>query len=131
MEDLFSLSHGPTKYLTHCNGYIINGYRFHVEDYDKKLRTQNYGVVVVGDSGTPGDNVDYYGVLTEVIELQFIEDRRVILFRLFYVNDNSNKVWQVARKTQPRDSYETLENKDDDIEMNDDSLELGSSSEKN
>ncbi|KAF3679216.1 hypothetical protein FXO38_02865 [Capsicum annuum] len=62
MEDLLLLSRGPTKYLTHCNGYIVNGYRFHVEDYDKKLRTQNCGVVVVGDTGNPGENVDYYGI---------------------------------------------------------------------
>ncbi|KAK6773982.1 hypothetical protein RDI58_029221 [Solanum bulbocastanum] len=48
MEDLLSLSCGPTKYSTHSDGYVINGYRFHVEDYDKKLRTQNCGVVVLG-----------------------------------------------------------------------------------
>ncbi|KAK6791398.1 hypothetical protein RDI58_010479 [Solanum bulbocastanum] len=30
MEDMASLSRGPTQYLIHCNGYIVNGYRFHV-----------------------------------------------------------------------------------------------------
>ncbi|KAH0655355.1 hypothetical protein KY285_030237 [Solanum tuberosum] len=48
MEDLLSLSRGPTRYSTHSN-----------------------------DS----ENLDYYGVLTDVIELQFVMDRRVMLFR--------------------------------------------------
>ncbi|KAK6803328.1 hypothetical protein RDI58_001112 [Solanum bulbocastanum] len=36
MEDLLSLSRGPTKYSTRSNGYVVNGYRFHVEDYDTR-----------------------------------------------------------------------------------------------
>ncbi|KAH0710852.1 hypothetical protein KY284_012279 [Solanum tuberosum] len=134
MKDLLSLSRGPTRYSTHSN-----------------------------DS----ENFDYYGVLTDVIELQFVMDRRVTLFRcnwfdvydeikgvkkdeydfvsvnpdrflktnepfvladqasqVFYANDNSNKGWQVVRKTQPRDSYEIVEQMDDDI------VELGSPSQK-
>ncbi|WMV08510.1 hypothetical protein MTR67_001895 [Solanum verrucosum] len=167
MEDLLSLSRGPTRYSTHSNGYIVNGYRFHVEDYDKKLRTQNCGVVVLGENDKDSENLDYYGVLTDVIELKFIMDRRVVLFhcnwfdvcdeikgvkkdeydlvsvnpdrflktnepfvladqasQVFYANDNSNKDWQVVRKTQPRDSYEIVEQMDDDI------VELGSPSQK-
>ncbi|WMV10036.1 hypothetical protein MTR67_003421 [Solanum verrucosum] len=167
MEDLLSLSRGPTQYSTRSNGYIVNGYRFHVEDYDKKLRTQNCGVVVVGENDKDSDSLDYYGVLTDVIELQFVMDRRVILFRcnwfdvydeirgvkkdeydfvsvnpsrflktnepfiladqasqVFYANDNSNKGWQVVRKTQPRDSFDIVE------QIDDDTVELGSSSQK-
>ncbi|XP_006341846.1 uncharacterized protein [Solanum tuberosum] len=71
MEDLLSLSRGPTQYLRCSNGYVVNGYRFHVEDYDKKLRTQNCGVVVLGENDKDSENLDYYGVLTDVIELQF------------------------------------------------------------
>lgn len=79
MEDLLALSRGPTQYVLHYNGYIVNGFRFHVEDYDKYLRTQNCGVVVVGETGEHSENIDYYGVLTDVLELQFTR-RRVILF---------------------------------------------------
>ncbi|WMV08999.1 hypothetical protein MTR67_002384 [Solanum verrucosum] len=167
MEDFLSLSCGPTQYSTHSNGYIVNEYRFHVEYYDKKLRTQNCGVVVLGENDKDSENLDYYGVLTDVIELQFVMDRRVTLFRcnwfdvydeikgvkkdeydfvsanpdrflktnepfvladqasqVFYAKDNSNKGWQVVRKTQPRDSYEIVEQMDDDI------VELGSPSQK-
>ncbi|KAG5629139.1 hypothetical protein H5410_000856 [Solanum commersonii] len=60
----FSLSRVLHLYSTHSNGYIVNGYRFHVEDYDKKLRTQNCGVVVLGENDKDSENLDYYGVLT-------------------------------------------------------------------
>ncbi|WMV09569.1 hypothetical protein MTR67_002954 [Solanum verrucosum] len=142
--------------------------RFHVEDYDKKLRTQNCDVVVLGENDKDSENLDYYGVLTDVIELQFVMDRRVVLFRcnwfdmydeikgvkkdeydfvsvnpgrflkinepfvlanqasqVFYANDNSNKGWLVVMKTQPRDSFETIEQMNDD-----DVVELGSPSQK-
>ncbi|KAK6782082.1 hypothetical protein RDI58_019878 [Solanum bulbocastanum] len=44
--------------------------------------------------------------------------------QVFYTNDNSYKGWQVVTKTQPRDSYEIVEQMDDDI------VELGSPSQK-
>ncbi|KAK6791413.1 hypothetical protein RDI58_010494 [Solanum bulbocastanum] len=79
MEDILALSCGPTKYVLHYNGYIVNGYRFHAEDYDKNFRTQNCNVVVVGETDKHSDNINYYGVLTDVLELQFM-GRRVVLF---------------------------------------------------
>ena len=42
--------------------------------------------------------------------------------QVFYVDDTFNKGWQVVRKIQSHDSYEIVEQMDDDI------LELGSSS---
>ncbi|OIT31399.1 hypothetical protein A4A49_17264 [Nicotiana attenuata] len=75
MEDLLALSRGPTQYVLHYNGYIVNEYRFHVEDYDKHLRTQNCGVIVVGETDEHSENIDYYGVLTDVLELQFTRIR--------------------------------------------------------
>ncbi|KAM3200037.1 hypothetical protein P3L10_032397 [Capsicum annuum] len=81
MEDLLSLSRGLTKYSTHCNGYIVNRYRFHAKDYDRSLRTQNCGIIVDSKNGEDNEMFDYYGVLTDVIELQFIPDKRVILFQ--------------------------------------------------
>ncbi|KAH0657059.1 hypothetical protein KY285_031941 [Solanum tuberosum] len=124
MEYLLSLSRGPTQYSTRSNGYIVNGYRFHVEVYDKKLRTQNCGVVVVGENDKDSDSLDYYGVLTDVIELQFVMDRRVTLFQCNWFDvydeisgdkkDEFRFCWKVVRKTQPRDSFDIVELIDDD-----------------
>ncbi|KAH0710797.1 hypothetical protein KY284_012224 [Solanum tuberosum] len=65
MEDLLTLSRGPMKYTTSFKGYIINGYRFHVQDYDNSLRTQNRGIVVAGETDEEDRIIDYYGELTE------------------------------------------------------------------
>ncbi|KAK6793749.1 hypothetical protein RDI58_007202 [Solanum bulbocastanum] len=103
MEDLLSVIRGPTKYSTHSNVYIANGYRFHVEEYDKKLRTQNCGVVVLGEYDEDSENLDYYGMLTNIIELQFVMDRRVVLFRCnwFDVYDEIKGVKKDEFKMKP------------------------------
>ena len=49
-------------------------------DYDKKLRTQNCGIVVLGEKDEDSENLDYYGVLTDATELKFVMDKRVTLF---------------------------------------------------
>ncbi|XP_059279095.1 uncharacterized protein LOC132033211 [Lycium ferocissimum] len=84
IKDLHSLSRGPLPYVTSFKGYVTNGYRFHVKEYDTGLRTQNCGVVVVGETDEENKNIDYYGELTEILELQFTGGRRVVLFRCLW-----------------------------------------------
>ncbi|XP_058005383.1 uncharacterized protein LOC131181354 [Hevea brasiliensis] len=86
MGALHSLSRGPARYVTSFCGHIVNGYRFHTEYHDQGLRTQNNGVVVIGDIGDEVTNIDYYGVLTEIIQLQFLRGRRVVLFHCNWWN---------------------------------------------
>ncbi|WMV54979.1 hypothetical protein MTR67_048364 [Solanum verrucosum] len=164
MEDLLSLSRGPMPYVTRFKGYIVNGYRFHVKEYDQYLKTQNCGVVVVGETGEEQNHMNYYGELTEVLELQFVGGRRVILFRcmwfdqkrgvkmdeygfvsanrrrylkineqfvlasqasqVFYAIDHSNKGWHIVQKVQPRDAFDNLEKKYDDLEELDNSTQV-------
>ena len=81
MEDLLSLARGPTQYVTSFSGYIVNGYRFHTEEREKNFITQNSGVVVIGNTGQGDENIDYYGVLTDVLQLQYLGGKRVVLFR--------------------------------------------------
>ncbi|KAH0665302.1 hypothetical protein KY290_027573 [Solanum tuberosum] len=66
MEDLLSLSRGPLPCVTRFNGHIVNGYRFHVKEYDQYSKTQNCGVVVVGETSEEQKHMNYYGELTEV-----------------------------------------------------------------
>ncbi|CAH9070085.1 unnamed protein product, partial [Cuscuta europaea] len=81
MRNLLTLSRGPTRYVTSCSGYIVNGYRFHIQSRERTLRTQNSGVVVMGNSGNGHENIDYYGVVIEILEMQYHEGNRVVLFR--------------------------------------------------
>ncbi|CAI0559258.1 unnamed protein product, partial [Linum tenue] len=81
LDDLLALSRGPAQTVKSYTGYVLNGYRFHTKDHDKNLRTQNSGVIVVGDDGVDVNAINYYGVLREVIELQFLGGRSLALFR--------------------------------------------------
>nr|GMD86307.1 transposon protein, putative, CACTA, En/Spm sub-class [Ipomoea batatas] len=64
---------------------------FRIEDNDKGCRTQNSGVYVIGDLGTDTNPVEYYGVLTEILELQYLGARRVVLFRCRWFNVHDNE----------------------------------------
>jgi hypothetical protein len=52
-------------------GYIVNGYRFHTNKHAKGRKSENHGVYVKG-SENENSGVDYYGVLKEVLEVQFV-----------------------------------------------------------
>ena len=80
-EELLSLSRCPTNYTMCFSGYITNGYRFHTLTREKNLQSQNSGVFVVGNTGDETTNIDYYGVLTDVIMLEYLGGNRVVLFR--------------------------------------------------
>ena len=86
MEDLLSLSRGPMTNITCFSGFDTHGYRFHIESLDRNRCTQNSGVAVISEENMDGDHVDYYGVLTEILELQFLGGRRVPLFRCKWVD---------------------------------------------
>ncbi|XP_058002285.1 uncharacterized protein LOC110664507 [Hevea brasiliensis] len=122
MGALLSLSRGPARYVTSFYGYIVNGYRFHTKYHDQGLRTQNSGVVVIGDIGDEVNNIDYYGVLTEIIQLQYLGGRRVVLFRCnwwdVYDRVRGVKIDEYGG-AHPRDSYDIpLEEDIDPVDLN-------------
>ena len=80
-DELLSLSRRPTNYTMCFSGYITNGYRFHTLTREKNLQSQNSGVFVVGNTGVGATDIDYYGVLTDVIMLEYLGGNRVVLFR--------------------------------------------------
>ena len=90
MEDLLSLSRGPLKNTTCFSGYDTHGFRFRIESRDRNRCTQNSGVAVISEGSMDEDHVEYYGVLTEILELQFLGGRRVPLFRCKWVDIFNN-----------------------------------------
>ncbi|XP_058006762.1 uncharacterized protein LOC131182131 [Hevea brasiliensis] len=92
---------------------------FHTEYHDQGLRTQNSGVVVIGDIGDEVNNIDYYGVLTDSIQLQYLGGRPNQASQVFYVPDNIHKGWHCVIKAHPRDSYDIpLEEDIDPVDLN-------------
>jgi hypothetical protein len=72
---VISLSHGPRELVRKYGGFIINGFRFHTRHREEKRKTQNSGVLVnVGD-------IEYFGILEEIIELQYDGRLTVVLFK--------------------------------------------------
>jgi hypothetical protein len=74
---------GPERKCKCYNGYFVNGYVFHIEEYGQGRKTYNNGVCVKGSTSSELE-VDYYGRLEEVVKLQYHnEQNRVFLFKCY------------------------------------------------
>jgi hypothetical protein len=83
-KSLSSFSLGPERKCKCYNGYFINGYVFHTEEYGQRRKTYNSSVYVKGSTSSELE-VDYYGRLEEVVELQYHnEHNRVFLFKCYW-----------------------------------------------
>ena len=67
--------------ILYYNGYFVNGYVFHTEAYGLHKSTANWGVCVRG-SNYGLDEISYYGILEEVLEI-FYHNREhsIVLFK--------------------------------------------------
>ncbi|GKC37635.1 hypothetical protein Tco_1050019, partial [Tanacetum coccineum] len=74
-EELFSLACGPISTCTYP-ACIVNGVKFVVHERDILHTTQCSGVSTLGLDGEM-----YYGQLEEILELTYIGNRKVVLFR--------------------------------------------------
>ena len=86
-DELMSLAVGPSKVVHRYGTYIVNGFRFHTKDRSLPRKTQNSGVLVRGDD--ENTEKEYYGVLEDILELSYVGNRKVYLFRCHW--------WDVAR----------------------------------
>lgn len=88
-DDLYALAVGPDRRVNRYSGCIVNGIRFHTEEREQTLRTQSSGVVVRGEHRL--QETDFYGVLKDIIELKYIDDKSVFLFKCDWWNVGNNK----------------------------------------
>ncbi|KAF7835308.1 hypothetical protein G2W53_010167 [Senna tora] len=84
------LSRGPNTVAKKFSGYVINGYRFHTRMRDGRCKTQNSGVTVEAitrsfasskDERPRKDSLTYYGAITDIIELNYYELYKYVLFK--------------------------------------------------
>ncbi|CAE5960003.1 unnamed protein product [Arabidopsis arenosa] len=75
--------------------YNINGFKFRIIERDQDLKTQNSGIFVSAetisyassrDINPRSGNVSYYGKLTEILELNYYDSFRVVLFKCKWVD---------------------------------------------
>ncbi|KAH1047063.1 hypothetical protein J1N35_037847 [Gossypium stocksii] len=81
--------------------YLMNSQmekRFHTKSSERLRRTQNYGIVVnssitnyasARDSKFVEGNVEYYGLLIGITELDYYSKWKVVLFRCDWANVNT------------------------------------------
>lgn len=81
-------------------GFIVNGYRFQTKSIEKNRKTQNCGVMLEAatnsfssarDNNPVLGDVTYYGVLRDIIELNYAVDKSVVLFRCDWISNGSRK----------------------------------------
>ncbi|KAL4038146.1 hypothetical protein IC575_001753 [Cucumis melo] len=91
-NDFFSLAMGPSFDVRCYNGCIVGGVRFHTIELDSRCSTQNSGIMVIGESDASGtgDN-NFYGVLDEVLHVQYPLGRNVWLFKCWWYDTDVNK----------------------------------------
>ena len=79
IDELYALSCGPNARVNSYRAYVVNGVTFSVKLHDDRRQTQNSRVVSAGMHQDIED--DYYEYLEEVIELLYIKDYCVVLFK--------------------------------------------------
>ena len=81
-QELEILSRGPQQIVVYqqCN---VNGVRFTCEQRDDNRKTKNSGVMIVADG------VSYYGVLLQVVELNYPE---AMLFKCRWYDEENTKL---------------------------------------
>ncbi|KAL3615942.1 hypothetical protein CASFOL_040236 [Castilleja foliolosa] len=78
------------------SGCIVNGVRFLTKDRDSRRKTQNSGVVV---DANHGDNmIAFYGVLDDIIQLDYVRDKRVILFKCDWFDLGRKKLTRIKKE---------------------------------
>ncbi|KAK6786213.1 hypothetical protein RDI58_014738 [Solanum bulbocastanum] len=84
------ISWGPVTVHT-MHQYNVSGFKFATEKYSKNKKTNNSGVWVKGDDGNQNENVDYFGVLHEILELEYSgwPIKRIVLFQCKWFDPTS------------------------------------------
>jgi len=83
---------GPERKVKCYNGYFVNGYVFHTEEYGHGRMTYNNSVCIK-ESTCSEFEVDYYEKLKEVVELQYHnEHSRVFLFKCYWYDTTDREI---------------------------------------
>lgn len=81
---LHALAMGPSTRVKTWNQIFVNGFNFQTFEYGKNKSTMNYGVCV-----SSADGVHYYGILDDIIEVEYSGRKRqykTILFKCSWMD---------------------------------------------
>ncbi|KAL4582138.1 hypothetical protein LXL04_006679 [Taraxacum kok-saghyz] len=101
------LARKPSRNAKSYKGYFVNGYKYHTREYGKGRVTSNSGVCVRGETYNAQES-DYYGILEEILELEYCgnEHSIVLMFKCVWFDNNQgvvvnkNKLVDVKHKSR-------------------------------
>lgn len=84
---------GPLHKVQPFNGYVLNGYKFHIEEYNSNKSTMRSGICI-NVSSHSANEIDYYGILTEILELEYhaLAFKQIMLFKFSLFDPTKNLV---------------------------------------
>ncbi|KAK4423050.1 hypothetical protein Salat_1887600, partial [Sesamum alatum] len=94
--ELMALADGPIPHAKRYNSCIFGGCRYRVKSKDIDKKTQCSGVVVNADTMSFASakdlnpltgTVSYYGVLKDILEIQYLKDTRFLMFECDWVDN--------------------------------------------
>nr|XP_048328585.1 uncharacterized protein LOC125422155 [Ziziphus jujuba var. spinosa] len=88
-DELYSLACGPDYGIRSYSGCVVNGVRYRTKVRDDRRVTQNCGIWVVGDHD--GESCDFYGVIEDILVLDYRSKHSVVLFRCAWFDTNVKK----------------------------------------
>ncbi|XP_052623718.1 uncharacterized protein LOC111889087 [Lactuca sativa] len=100
----------PSIHAYFHNGYFVNGYKFHTQQYGEGRATKNFGVCVRGETYNAEQESDYYGILQEILEIEYYSSgpSTVVLFNCIWFDNkdgvivNKNKLVDVKPNPHKR-----------------------------
>lgn len=94
-NDLKCLAQGSLQRARRFSAYNVNGFKFRTMEREHSLKTQNSGVFVISrtrshsrisDNNLVNGDVNYYGKLVDIIELNYYGRFRIILCKCKWAN---------------------------------------------
>ena len=79
IDELFDLACDPDRKINHYASCIIRGMRFHIRELEMQRWIQNSGIAMIGYERE--EDIEYYGVLIDIIELKYGSSNSVFLFQ--------------------------------------------------
>ncbi|KAM0873062.1 hypothetical protein ACQ4PT_038316 [Festuca glaucescens] len=93
-EEIQTLAKGPLFVARTYSSYTINGYKFHTKSYDEGRPTQSSGVALVSKlSSSSNESRTYYGVITQILELDYDNKGNVVLFKCEWFDNRVQDKW--------------------------------------
>lgn len=89
-EKLVMHCRGPMEIASRFNRYVVNGKMFHTVAHDVGKRTQNSGVCV-----PTVDGLTYYGKLTDIIEVEYYDRTKYIMFKCDWADTTRDRGYKV------------------------------------